>query len=83
MNKRAPIEVWLRSSGKRVLCAIVTGDESAYPHEIASPSLRGAQREVTAWLIAADHWPDGLWVNEAHNDAGAPVESWRRFTPPG
>ena len=82
-TKRAPIEVWLRHAGSRVLCAIVNPDESVYPHEIASPSLRGAQREVGGWLIGEGFWPDGLWTVEAKDEAGAPVESRRRFHPPG
>jgi hypothetical protein len=81
-TKRAPIEVWLRFDGKRVLCAIVNPDESVYPHDIASPSLRGAQREVGGYLIGNGFWPDGLWTVEAKDDNGAAVESWRRFTPP-
>ena len=41
-ENRPPIEVWLRHAGTRVLCAVVNPDESVYPHDIASPSLRGA-----------------------------------------
>ena len=81
-TKRAPIEIWLRQDGKRVICSIVNPDESTYSHPIDSRSMLGSQKEITGFLIANRLTPDGAWVVEATDEHGAPAETWRRFTPP-
>ena len=42
---------------------------------------RGAQREITGWLIAQGYKPDGRWTTEAEDDRidYGPSETWRRF----
>jgi hypothetical protein len=42
---------------------------------IDSLSMRGAQREITGWLIKQGYKPDGRWAAEA----GVDHETWRRF----
>ena len=43
--------------------------------------MRGAQREITRWLIEQGYKPDGRWTTEAEDDRidYGPSETWRRF----
>jgi hypothetical protein len=58
------IEVWLRKSNIEVICKVVFDDESGDELSIDSLSLRGAQREITAWFIAMGFEPAGRWQDE-------------------
>jgi hypothetical protein len=74
-EKPSPIEVWLRQRNLTVRCKVVYGGESTEELEIDSLSMRGAQREITGWLISQGYKPDGRWAAEARVDH----ETWRRF----
>lgn len=50
-EKPSPIEVWLRQRNLTVSCKVVYGGESTEELEIDSLSMRGAQREISGWLI--------------------------------
>jgi hypothetical protein len=65
----------------RVVCNIVNADESTYRREIDSLSLRGAQREITGYLIGYGYRPEDGWTVEAVGESGVAAEAWRRFNP--
>jgi hypothetical protein len=81
----SPIEVWLSQRNMTVTCRVVHEDESTEELDVDSLSMRGAQREITGWLIAQGYKPEGRWTTELLNDGrdqaaiGDPVETWRRF----
>lgn len=75
------VEIWLRLDGLRVVCNIVNADESTYRREIDSLSLRGAQREITGYLIGYGYRPEDGWTVEAVGESGVAAEPWRRFNP--
>jgi hypothetical protein len=78
-----PVEIWLRLDGLKVICSIVNPDESVYRRDVESLSLRGAQREISGFLIGNGLRPESSgWVVEAVDKSGVAVETWRRFTPP-
>jgi hypothetical protein len=80
-EKASPIEVWLTQQNMTVTCKVVHEDESTQELDINSLSMRGAQREITGWLISQGYKPDGRWTTEVeddHVDYG-PSECWRRF----
>ena len=82
-EKAGPIEVWLTQQNMTVTCRVAHEDESTEELRIDSLSMRGAQREITGWLIKQGYKPDGRWVTEEeadHVDYG-PSETWRRFKP--
>jgi hypothetical protein len=73
-----PIEVWLsQAANMNVTCRVVYDDESGDELEIYSLSLRGAQREITAWLIGRGWEPAGRWQNE-DEDADEVSRKFRR-----
>lgn len=76
-TRKTPLEVWLRQlkAGFGIVCDVVHTDESTGSLSIDSLSMRGAQREITGWLIARGYEPAGRWES---NDDG---ESMRRFKP--
>jgi hypothetical protein len=74
-----PIEVWLSKPNMQVTCRIVFEDESASGLDMDSLSMRGAQREITAWLVARDYEPAGRWEAELTNDDGETLEAVRHF----
>jgi hypothetical protein len=42
--------------------------------------MRGAQREITGYLISRGYKPDGRWTTEAEDEVDyGPSETWRRF----
>ena len=75
------VEIWLRLDGLRVVCNIVNADESTYRREIDSLSLRGAQREVSGFLVGNGYRPEHDWTVEAVGESGVAAEAWRRFNP--
>jgi hypothetical protein len=78
--KPSPIEVWLTQQNLEVKCMVVRDDETTYPLSINSLSMRGAQREITGWLINEGYEPVGRWQLESDDNAmDGPVETMRRF----
>jgi hypothetical protein len=74
-----PVEVWLTQGNIAIDCRIVFEDESATEPAINSLSMRGAQREMTAWLIQQGYEPAGRWEAEVQGEEG--TETVRRFRP--
>jgi len=79
--RRPPVEVWLLEAkpGFRIACNVVHEDESADHPDIDSLSMRGAQREITSYLISQGYEPVGRWEVTARDGAGGTTESMRRF----
>ena len=79
----SPIEVWLSRKSTGMTCTVVTGDERTSTLNVNSLSMRGAQREMTGYLIARGYSPVGDWEVEAAGDAGPggvdAVETSRQF----
>jgi hypothetical protein len=69
-TKSGSVEIWLRQDNLQVVCSVVNPDESPYRHGIDSLSLRGAQREVTGYLIGYGYRPEGGWTVEAVGERG-------------
>jgi len=72
-----PIEVWLRQRNMEVSCTVVAEDETTQNLDVDSLSMRGAEREMTGWLISQGYKPVGRWQTE--DDGGQEVS--RRFVP--
>jgi hypothetical protein len=70
-----PIEVWLSQPNIEITCRVVFEDESADELSVGSLSMRGAQREMTSWLIGQGYEPSGRWSDED----GEGRETMRRF----
>jgi hypothetical protein len=79
----SPIEVWLSQANMKVRCTVVLEDESTSTLDVNSLSIRGAQREMTGYLIAHGYTPVGSWEVEADSNNGyggkETVEASRRF----
>jgi hypothetical protein len=60
---------------------LVFEDESASYPDIRSLSVRGAQRELTGWLVSCGYIPAGRWSEESHDDDG--FSEWTRAFRPG
>ncbi len=73
-----PIEIWLRQPNIEITCSIVFEDESDLAVDVESLSMRGAQREMTSWLIGEGYEPVGRWADEAEGGA----ETMRAFRRP-
>jgi hypothetical protein len=63
-QNRKPIEVWLTQDNLEMSCRIVFNDETITEPDVRSVSMRGAQREVTGWLISQGYEPAGRWQLE-------------------
>lgn len=82
--KPGPIEVWLSKKNIEVTCMVVHEDESTISLDVDSLSMRGAQREMTAWLINKGYKPVGRWETEAstkdkYGDDDVAIETVRTF----
>lgn len=79
----SPIEVWLSQANMEITCTVVLEDESTSTLDVNSLSMRGAQREMTGYLIAHGYTPIGDWAVEADSDNGyggkETVETSRKF----
>jgi len=81
----SPIEVWLRQDNMAIACMVVREDESTAELEIHSLSMRGAQREITGFLVGKGYEPVGRWHGEFTPDDQDPTvaidlpECSRRF----
>jgi len=80
-TKREPIEVWLSQANIEVTCMIVNEDETTKTLQVDTLSMRGAQREITGYLIGQGYKPDGRWET-VQMDSGDARETMRRFRPP-
>jgi hypothetical protein len=76
-----PIEVWLRQSNMQITGMLVGEDERTEDVEIDSLSIRGAEREVTGWLIDHGYEPAGRWLMR-NEEYGEPREVSRKFRRP-
>jgi hypothetical protein len=85
-GKRGPVEVWLTKKNIEVTGRAIFEDETDTELTIWSASLRGAQREVTAWMIGRGYTPAGRWeweTGEEYETDGHDVgECSRAFQPP-
>jgi hypothetical protein len=79
-TKRTPIEVWLRQANIAVTCTVACEDETTYTLDVDSMSLRGAQREITGYLISDGYAPVGRWEWTAEGSEDW-VECTRTFRP--
>jgi hypothetical protein len=75
-----PVEVWLTQRNIEITCMIVFEDESADNPSVESLSMRGAQREMTSYLLAHGYEPAGRWETETGEEGGG-TETVRRFRP--
>jgi hypothetical protein len=79
----SPIEVWLSQANTEITCTVVLEDERTSTLDVTSLSMRGAQREITGYLIGHGYTPVGRWEVEAENDNGygvkEAVETSRKF----
>jgi hypothetical protein len=78
-TKPSPIEVWLRQQNMAITCMVVREDETTYELYVASLSMRGAQREITGWLINDGYEPVGRWQVESDDSAMQTAETVRKF----
>jgi hypothetical protein len=62
-----------------ITCTVVREDESTYEIDVDSLSMRGAQREITGWLISDGYEPVGRWQVEHDDGAMQAAETVRRF----
>jgi hypothetical protein len=58
------LEVWLTLRSVTITCKIVCEDESVREYSIKSLSMRGAEREITGFLINAGYEPTDRWSYE-------------------
>lgn len=75
-DNQKPIEVWLSQPNISIECNVVYDDESTSSHDVTSLSMRGAQREITGFLIGEGYKPFGRWEYED----GDGKECSRKFT---
>ena len=75
-----PIEVLLSRPHLEVTCRIVFPDGTAIAVGVDALSLRGAQRELTAWLIERGYEPAGRWSTQYECDRRA-ARTFRRHDP--
>ncbi|MFF0268666.1 hypothetical protein [Kribbella sp. NPDC004536] len=79
-EKASPIEVWLRQRNMAIDCTVVHEDESTQELDVNSLSMRGAQREMTGYLIKQGYQPVGRWEVESFDeDRGEAGETSRKF----
>lgn len=79
-NKVAgPVEVWLTVANNNmgIECRVVREDETVHHLEVNARSMRGAQRDVTGYLLGIGYQPVARWVSESGTDE----ESVRMFKP--
>jgi hypothetical protein len=81
--KPSAIEVWLSQVNLQVTCRVVAEDESTRELHVDSLSMRGAQREVTGYLIGLGLKPVGRWEIEQVDGNGDALETVRKFRPSG
>jgi hypothetical protein len=75
-----PIEVRLSRPHLEVSCRILFPDGTAVAVGVDALSIRGAQHEMTAWLIEQGYEPAGCWSTQDENDRQA-ARTFRRQDP--
>src|SRR5260370_2130175 len=75
----SPVEVWLSKRNLNITCRVVYDNEAVSEVPVRSLSMRGAQREITGWLIDQGYEPVGRWSTEEEHG----FETMRRFRRPG
>ena len=79
-QRPSPIEVWLTQRNIEITCQVVHEDESTEQLGVDSVSMRGAQREITGYLISLGYQPAGRWDWEYHGrEPGEGRECSRTF----
>jgi hypothetical protein len=79
-ENRDPIEVWLRQiRSSQITCTVYWLNETSNDYYVESQSMRGAQREITAWIVEHGYEPLGRWTTEGESGG----ETMRRFKRPG
>jgi hypothetical protein len=73
-----PIEVWITKRNLSVTCRVAFDNETVTELDVRSLSMRGAQREITGWLIGQGYEPVGRWSTEEQHG----FETARRFRRP-
>lgn len=80
LGKDSPVEIWLSQFNMSVTCRAVFEDESTAEYDDPkSLSVRGAQREITGWLLGLGYEPVGRWSNEARDENEDVTEAMRQF----
>ncbi len=75
-DRPGPVEVWLTKTNIEVACRVIFEDET--------DTMRGAQREITAWLIGRGYQPAGRWQLEwQHQDEDDAGQEYSRAFRPG
>jgi hypothetical protein len=79
---RAPqaLQAVLSRKNIEIFCTLVFEDESVSYPTVSSVSLRGAQRQITGWLVAHGYMPIGRW-SEGDLDGDGYTEWTRAFKP--
>lgn len=82
-SKAGPVEVWLAQRNMAINCTVVHEDEHTDSLDVDSLSMRGAQREITGYLIDQGYKPGCRWTTTATDysatPGGDPIETYRRF----
>jgi len=80
-TKPSPIEVWLTQKNMTVTCLVVHEDETTKTLGVDALTMRGAQREITGYLISEGYTPVGRWEEETSQDIAGDgaIETVRRF----
>jgi hypothetical protein len=60
-SEAGPVEIWLTQNNMEINCMVVREDESTTSLQVESLSMRGAQREITGYLIDQGYTPAGRW----------------------
>ena len=76
-----PIEVLLSRPDQEITCRIFFPDGTAIAVGVNALSLRGAQREMTAWLSERGYEPAGRWSTQDEGDRRA-ARTFRRLPGP-
>ena len=80
-QKTKPFEVWLSQRNIQIHCMIVNDDETTEQLDVDSLSMRGAQREMTGWLLSQGYKPVGRWEAQEVSKEGGDIETMRQFKP--
>ena len=75
LDASSPVEIWLTQKNMEITCMVVFDDETTESIEVESLSMRGAQREITGYLLGQGYEPSGRWSFEQEG------ETVRQFKP--
>jgi hypothetical protein len=78
-SKASPIEVWLTQGNLAITCRVVFEDETTDGLDVDAVSMRGAQREITGWLIDQGYTPVARWTTESASEDNDVLETSRQF----